>query len=66
MLNPTTIAIAIIGYMLLLVAVGWREARLRKRIRAMGREAIRIDDYQRQLELVHDDQGIQKDGQEAS
>ena len=60
-MTPTTIAIGIIGYMLLLAAVGWREARIRKRIRAMGREAFPIDDYQSQMELVPDNQGRRHD-----
>lgn len=64
MLNATTIAIGLIGYIVLLALVGVREVRIRKRIKAERREAIRLEDHQIHTDLMHDEQGIQKEGQE--
>ena len=65
MLSGTTVGIGIVTYILLLVGVVWRELRIRKRIKAERREAIRLEEYQIHMDLVHDEQGIQQDGQEA-
>jgi hypothetical protein len=64
MLSETTVGIAIVGYILLLVGVCWRELRIRKRIKVERREAMRLEDHQIHMDLVHDEQGIQRDGQE--
>ncbi len=64
MLTPTLIAIGLVGYMLLIAAVGVREVRIRKRIKAERREAIRLEEYEIGVDLMHDEQGIQQAGQE--
>lgn len=65
MLSQTAILFGVLGYIVLLVLVCLREVRIRKRKRAERREAIRLEQYQEHMELVHDEQGIQRDGQEA-
>ena len=58
------IGIAIVSYVLLLVAICWREVRIRKRKRAERRQEVEYAAYQRTMEDIHDEQGIQRDGQE--
>ncbi len=65
MLSATAIGFAILGYILLLVAVCWREVRIRKRKRAERRQDAEYAAYQRTMEEIHDEQGIQRNGQEA-
>lgn len=58
------VLLGVVGYIMLLVLVCLRELRIRKRIKAKRREAIRLEEYEISMNLVHDEQGIQRNGQE--
>ena len=63
-MSQLMVLLGVVGYIVLLVLVCLRELRIRKRIKAKRREAIRLEEYEISMNLVHDEQGIQQNGQE--
>lgn len=63
-MSQTMVLLGVVGYIVLLVLICLRELRIRKRIKAKRREAIRLEEYEISMNLVHDEQGIQRNGQE--
>ncbi len=63
-MSQITVLLGVVGYIVLLVLVCLRELRIRKRIKAERRKAMRLEEYEIGIDLVHDEQGIQRDGQE--
>lgn len=63
-MSQIMVLLGVVGYIVLLVLICLRELRIRKRIKAKRREAIRLEEYEISMNLVHDEQGIQRNGQE--